>query len=78
TLLKIGTTVIADLNLGYKLTSGLRFDIGANNLLNKKAPTVPTVGGRPASGGNVFSAPIGFTPWGINGGYYYARATFTF
>ena len=78
TLLKIGTTVIADLNVGYKLTDGIRLDLGANNLLDKKAPTVPTVGGRPASGGNVFSAPLGFTPWGINGGYYYARATLTF
>lgn len=78
TQLKIGTTAITDLNVGYKLDSGLRFDVGANNLLNKKAPLVPTVGGRPANGGNVFAGPITFTPWGINGGYYYARATYTF
>lgn len=75
---KIGTTLITDLNVGYKLTSFMRFDLGANNLLNKKAPTVPTVGGRPANGGNVFDSAMTFTPWGINGGYYYARATFTF
>jgi len=78
TVLRIGTTAITDLNVGYKLTSGLRFDIGANNLLNKKAKTVPNVGGRPANGSNVYDPPITFTPWGINGGYYYARATFTF
>lgn len=78
TELKIGTTAITDLNVGYKLDNGLRFDLGANNLFNKKAPVVPTVGGRPANGGNVYDAPITFTPWGINGGYYYARATFTF
>ena len=78
TLLKIGTTAITDLNVGYKLLGGVRFDIGANNLLNKKAPVIPTVGGRPADGSNVFSHPVSFTPWGINGGYYYARATFTF
>lgn len=78
TVLRIGTAAITDLNVGYKLTSGLRFDIGANNLFDKKAPTVPNVGGRPANGSNVYDPPITFTPWGINGGYYYARATFTF
>jgi len=78
TLLKIGTTPITDIDLGYKLTPKLRFDVGANNLFNKKAPLVPNVGGRPANGSNVFDAPITFTPWGINGGYYYARLSFTF
>ncbi len=78
TELKIGTTAITDLNVGYKLDNGLRFDVGANNLFNKKAPLVPNVGGRPANGSNVYDAPMTITPWGINGGYYYARATFTF
>ncbi len=78
TVLRIGTSVITDLNLGYKITPKIRFDLGANNLFNKKAPTVPNVGGRPANGSNVYNPPITFTPWGINGGYYYARATFTF
>jgi iron complex outermembrane receptor protein len=78
TLVKIGTTGITDLNVGYKLTPKLRLDAGANNLFDKQAPTTPLVGGRPASGGNVYFGPVGFTPWGINGGYYYARATFTF
>lgn len=78
TLVKIGTTGITDLNVGYKLTRHFRLDAGANNLFDKQAPTTPLVGGRPVSGGNVYYAPVGFTPWGINGGYYYARATFTF
>lgn len=85
TLLRIGTTAITDLNVGYKFTPAIRLDLGANNVFNKKAPTVPILadandGGRlrPADGGRVLSAPITFTPWGINGGYYYARATFTF
>lgn len=83
--LKTGTTAITDLNVGYKL-GPVRLDLGANNLFNKKAPLVPNVDasgkvsstGRPATGGNVYDIPITFTPWGINGGYYYARATFTF
>jgi iron complex outermembrane receptor protein len=78
TELRTGTTAITDLNVAYKLTSTLRLDVGANNLFNKKAPTIPNVGGRPASGGNVYDAPITFTPWGINGGYYYARVAFSF
>jgi iron complex outermembrane receptor protein len=73
----IGTTAITDLNVSYKITPAIRFDVGANNLLNKKAPTIPTVGGAPLSG-NIYNAPVAFTPWGINGGYYYAKATFTF
>jgi len=78
TLLKIGTSFITDLNAGYKITPSIRFDLGANNLFNKKAPVVPNFNGRPVDGGRVFDRPITFTPWGINGGYYYARATFTF
>lgn len=81
-LIKIGTTFIGDVNLGYKVTPMLRFDLGANNVFNKHAPTSPTInkgttGERPLTG-NVYNAPISFTPWGINGGYYYARATFNF
>jgi iron complex outermembrane receptor protein len=81
-LLKIGTTLITDLNVGYKLTPRVRFDVGANNLFDKQAPTTPTIfkgttSERPLSG-NVYNAALGFTPWGINGGYYYARATFNF
>ncbi len=80
--MKIGTTFITDLNVGYKLTPKIRFDAGANNLFNKGAPTVPTInkgttGERPLSG-NVYYNPLSFTPWGVNGGYYYARATINF
>jgi iron complex outermembrane receptor protein len=74
----IGTSAITDLNVSYKLTSFLRLDAGANNLLNMKAPTMPNLGGSPADGGHVFDAPLAITPWGIDGGYYYAKATFTF
>ncbi|MBC2668864.1 TonB-dependent receptor plug domain-containing protein [Novosphingobium piscinae] len=75
----IGTTFIADLNVGYKLTPLIRFDVGANNLFDKQAPTLPlrADGTRPITG-NVFNAPLSYTPWGINGGYYYARATINF
>ena len=78
-LFSIGTTAITDLNVAYKLTPAVRFDFGANNLFNKQAPTLPLAPGttRPLSG-NVYNAPSSITPWGINGGYYYVKATFTF
>jgi iron complex outermembrane receptor protein len=80
TNLKIGVTPITDLSVGYKIIDDLKLEVGANNLLNKKPPTVPNLPGlnKPANGGNVWNAPMSFAPWGINGGYYYARVTFTF
>ena len=83
TVEKIGTTAITDLDVGYQLTESVKVNVGANNLFNHKAPTVPNIsdgagGVRPADGSNVYDAPLGFTPFGINGGYYYARVTYTF
>jgi iron complex outermembrane receptor protein len=79
----IGTAAIADLELNYKLLEGIELSVGANNLFNKKPPTIqilPNGTGNPitASGGNVFDAPLTFSPYGINGGYYYARINFKF
>ena len=69
--------------MGYALTDRIKVNVGANNLFNHKTPTAKTVsngsgGFRPADGGNVFDAPLGFSPFGINGGYYYSRVTYTF
>ncbi len=78
----IGTAVIADLELSYKLTEELEVSLGANNLFNKKPPTVALVPGTTSftlvNGGNVLDAPLTFSPYGINGGYYYARLGFKF
>ncbi len=80
---RIGTTGITDLDVGYKVTSAIRLNVGANNLFDTKPPTRPNIangsgGVRPADGSNVYDAPIGFSPFGINGGYYYGRVTFSF
>jgi iron complex outermembrane receptor protein len=75
---RIGVTGITDLDIGYKLTSSLKLEVGANNLFNTYPPLTPTVGGRPTDGGYVYSVPYSFAPWGNNGGYYYGRVTFTF
>ncbi|MGZ6017045.1 MAG: TonB-dependent receptor plug domain-containing protein [Phenylobacterium sp.] len=78
--LKVPVSAITDLTVGYKVTDWAKVEVGANNLFDKKAPTVPNLAGlnKPANGSNVWNSPIGFTPWGINGGYYYARLTVTF
>lgn len=80
---KVGATGITDLDVGYNLTDMLKLDVGANNLFSKRPPGVPNVpdgsgGVRPLSGNNVYGEPAQFSPYGINGGYYYARVTFNF
>lgn len=79
---KMGTTGITDLDIGYMLNSKLKIDVGANNLFDIKPTTIPTYnnGGhyQPADGNNVFGEPIQFSPFGINGGYYYGRITYSF
>jgi len=86
-LLHSPTTSITDLDISYKLTSYLRLAVGANNLFDQRPPTVPLVattsssypsGFRPADGNNVNGEPIQFSPYGINGGYYYVKATVNF
>jgi iron complex outermembrane receptor protein len=77
-----GTTGITDLDIGYKVTKQIKIDVGANNLFDTRPTTIPTVNAngvfRPADGNNVFGEPIQWSPFGINGGYYYGRVTFTF
>ncbi len=82
---RIGAAFIGDIELNYKLTKFLQISAGANNVFNKRPPTYsllpnpanpsqPTV----VSGGNVYDAPLGFSPYGINGGYYYGRLNISF
>jgi iron complex outermembrane receptor protein len=83
TVEKVGTTAITDLDIGFQVTPSLKFNVGANNLFDHKTPTVPNIpdgsgGVRPADGSNVYNAPLGFSPFGINGGYYYGKIVVTF
>jgi iron complex outermembrane receptor protein len=79
----VPATGITDLDVGFNVTDSLKIDLGANNLFSKRPPGVPNVpdgagGLRPLSGNNVYGEPAQFSPYGINGGYYYGRLTFTF
>ncbi|BBD98718.1 TonB-dependent receptor [Sphingobium amiense] len=74
-----GAAAITDLEVSYELSKGLTVSVGANNLLNKKADAVPNgPDGLPIDGGAVLDAPVTFTPYGINGGYWYGKIGFKF
>ncbi len=79
---RVGTAYIQDVELNYKLTRALEVSIGANNLFDKRPPTVALVPGTTnntlVNGGNVLDAPLTFSPYGINGGYYYGRINIGF
>ena len=76
---QLPTTGITDLDVGYRITSMIKLDVGANNLFNQKPKGDTTVvNGYPGGGGRVFDVPYGFAPWGGNGGYYYGRVIVTF
>jgi iron complex outermembrane receptor protein len=75
----VPVTPITDLDIGYKVTKSLKFDVGANDLFNQIPPTVPLAStGQSLDGGRVFHLPYGTAPWGQNGGYFYGRATYSF
>lgn len=79
---RIGPAFIGDVEFSYDLVDEVRLSVGANNVLNKRPPTVALVPGTTNStlvnGGNVLDAPLNFSPYGINGGYYYARINVNF
>ena len=75
---KIGWAGTTDLDIGYKFTRQLKLDVGANNLFDLIPPHTPNTPTGPVGGGLVYNVPYGFAPWGDDGGYYYARFTFSF
>ena len=74
TYAQLGTTGITDLDFGYRITSAIKLDVGANNLFNQ----IPTRQALPVSGTLVYNVPYVFAPWGGNGGYYYGRVIVNF
>ena len=80
--LDVPATGITDIEVAYRVTPQIKLSIGANNLFNQFPPKVPEgLNGtttEPVNGALVAGVPIGFSPYGINGGFYYGRVTFTF
>jgi iron complex outermembrane recepter protein len=77
----IGTTPITNLDLGFQLRKNFKIDVGALNLFNRFPPFVNGTEISHYFKDNASTAvqvqPI-FSPFGIDGGFYYAKATFTF
>ena len=78
---QIGTTLITNLDVGFQFTEGLKLSIGAQNLFNrfpnKLNSNILAHENAASDNAAVDQYPI-FSPFGINGGFYYARATYRF
>ncbi|MDP3748108.1 MAG: TonB-dependent receptor [Phenylobacterium sp.] len=78
---EVDATFITDLEVSYKFTDSVKLAVGANNLFN----TYPDMVNaqlrdeylRNNSNAYVTKYPT-FSPFGINGGYYYSKLSFTF
>jgi iron complex outermembrane receptor protein len=77
---KIGTAAITDLEVSYKLPAGVTATIGANNLFNEYPDKLSAAfqSACVASGGGCVAQYPTYSPFGINGGYYYGRVTVAF
>ena len=78
---KVKTKAVTDLEVSYRMSSAWTVSVGANNLFNEYPDQVnaQTLAIQRANldNGAVTIYPS-FSPIGINGGYYYARASFKF
>ncbi|MCJ2182754.1 TonB-dependent receptor [Novosphingobium sp. 1949] len=78
----VNASFITDLELGYKPAEGLKISIGANNLLNhyptKTRKDVMDAYLANKSTSYATSKYPSISPYGFNGGYYYARVNVTF
>jgi iron complex outermembrane recepter protein len=78
---EIGVTAITNLDIGYQFAEHLKFAIGATNLFNrfpnKLNSNILTHEQSYVDSAAVTQYPS-FSPFGINGGFYYVKATYTF
>ncbi len=77
----IKTALITDLDLNYQVLESVKLTIGANNLLNYYPNRINGLLRehylKNNSNGYVTQYPS-FSPFGINGGYYYGKVTYSF
>jgi iron complex outermembrane receptor protein len=78
---KIKPAMITDLDLSYQVLDGVKLSVGANNLLNYYPNRINGLLRehylKNNSNGYVTQYPS-FSPFGINGGYYYGKLTYSF
>ncbi len=77
---KVETAGITDVDITYAFTDNLDLTVGANNLFDKNPETIGFAPGTttPIDGASIYNEPNGASPYGINGGFYYGRATLKF
>jgi iron complex outermembrane receptor protein len=78
---RIGVTAITNLDIGYLATDKLTLSVGANNLFDRypngiNSSLLKTF--RTAGDNSAVTIYPQFSPFGINGGYYYVRGTYKF
>ncbi|HEX7948572.1 MAG TPA: TonB-dependent receptor, partial [Phenylobacterium sp.] len=72
---EISPTGIVDVDFAYQATEAIRVSVGANNVLNTY-PDIVQPGNR--GGANPFTYYNQYSPFGIGGGFYYAKLNVTF
>jgi iron complex outermembrane receptor protein len=78
---EISAKAITDLEVGYKISPAWSLAVGANNLFNQYPNGVNPLllaDQRAAGDNGAVTVLPSFSPFGINGGYYYARANYKF
>jgi len=75
-----GTAFVTDVELSYRVTDPLTLTLGANNLFDKRPDLVNQAGLQVAAAAGDPAVEIypKFSGFGVNGGYYYARASIAF
>jgi iron complex outermembrane receptor protein len=77
----VGVTAITNLDVGYQFTGHLKLSVGALNLFNRFPNKLNgNILGRENAGADnaaVTQYPL-FSPFGVNGGFYYAKAVYRF
>lgn len=80
-LVEVKAALITDLEVSYQIFESVKISAGANNLFNqypdKVNPLLKADYLRANSNGYVTQYPS-FSPFGINGGYWYGRVAYTF
>lgn len=78
-----GSAIIADLEIGYRITDNIKFAVGANNLFDVRPNELPNnaalrfISDGSTPFGNV-RYPLRGLAYGLNGGSYYARLNIDF
>ena len=78
---KIDPTAITDLDFGYQFRPDIKFSVGATDLFNQypnKLNQNLVQSFKQENDNSAVSKYPDFSPFGINGGYYYGKVTFTF